>query len=129
MRTNNEKQRFLETLEEVPLISIAAKRMGISKATIYRWKSRSPNFSEQIEKALAKGRDIVNDSVEGRIITQAKNGDFKSQKLWLENNCSRYVKPRPINIFADNQKIGNVIRFENFSKKLDHNPMEGLVSI
>lgn len=104
MRSPNEKQKFLDTLEEIPIVLIAAKRCAIAKSTIYRWR-KNKVFAKKMDESLWRGRDGITDVVESQLVKQAKDGDFKSQKLWLENNCKRYVKPRPQNFFITEEEM------------------------
>ncbi|MFA5878466.1 MAG: hypothetical protein WC845_03830 [Candidatus Staskawiczbacteria bacterium] len=120
MRTNKDRKEFLEILKEYPIISIACRRAKIDKATIYRWLKRNRKFANQVEHSLGLGRNAVSDLAESQLITSIRNGDQKSIKFWLENNCKRYVKPRPVNIFNNlAQGPGNKITFTNFSGKVE----------
>ncbi len=107
MRSNNDKQKFLETLEEIPLVSVAAKRCGIAKATIYRWR-KSKSFAVKMEEALGMGRSLFVDMCEGQMFGMIKKGDFKAIKYYLDNNCKRYIRPRPINVFANDSKVEGI---------------------
>lgn len=98
MRTNDDKRKFIEEISEVPLISIVCKRLGIAKATIYRWRSRDRKFAKKLAEALSRGRSGINDIAEGQIIGSIRKGDFRASKFWLENNSKRYIKPRAKNI-------------------------------
>lgn len=95
MRTNQDKKKFLEILEsETPFISFAAKRAGLDKSTVYRWKKKSRSFEEAIAKAQDKGRSLINDVAESQVVNGVKKGDFKFTRYWLENNNKRYFRPR-----------------------------------
>lgn len=109
MKSPNDKKRFLEALEEIPIVSIASKRTGIAKSTIYRWKDKDSKFSDKIEECLWRGRDCVTDKVESQLIKQATAGEFKPMKFWLESNCKRYVRPRLDNIFLNNDRLEKII--------------------
>lgn len=109
MKTSTDKEIFLEMLEETPLISVAAKRAGIAKATIYRWKKKN-SFSKKIEKVLEKGREIVSDRVESVLIKKALAGERWAVQMWLENNRKKYIKPRrPIVLDFPKEKIDKII--------------------
>jgi hypothetical protein len=99
MKNHDDKEKFLQELVEIPLISVVCRRVGICKATIYRWKEKDKRFAKKLEKALKQGRSSVNDLAEGHIISLIKKGDFRASKLWLENNHKEYVKPRPRGFF------------------------------
>jgi hypothetical protein len=110
MKSPNDKKRFLEALEEIPIVSIASKRTGIAKSTIYRWKDRDVKFAKKMEEYLWRGRDSVTDKIESQLIKQADQGQPWAIKLWLGANCKRYVKPRMDNIFlADDDRLQKII--------------------
>ena len=95
MRAHDDREKFLEIIEEVPLVSVAAQRAGIAKSTIYRWKQSSKTFAQALDKALKRGRHNINDLAESQLINLIRKGDFKSVRYWLDNNNRRYVRPRP----------------------------------
>lgn len=117
MKSNEEKQKFLEILKEIPFVCIAAKRAGIDKATIYRWKKDSPAFARQMTSAQNNGRETINDLAESQVVNGIRKGEYRYVKYWLGNNCKRYVRPRPINIFAEEVSASNKIKFVNFNGK------------
>lgn len=100
MRSSKDKKRFLEILEETPLVSIAAKRAGIAKATIYRWKEKDNDFSKKLEQAIEDGSNVISDRVESVLIKKAYAGEKWAVEMWLESNRKKYVRPRrPISAF------------------------------
>lgn len=100
MRSCKDKKRFLEILEETPLVSIAAKRAGIAKATIYRWKEKDNDFSKKLEQAIEDGSNVISDRVESVLIKKAYAGEKWAVEMWLESNRKKYVRPRrPISAF------------------------------
>lgn len=100
MRSSKDKKRFLEILEETPLVSIAAKRAGIAKATIYRWKEKDNDFSKKLEQAIEDGSNVISDRVESVLIKKAYTGEKWAVEMWLESNRKKYVRPRrPISAF------------------------------
>jgi len=98
MKTNEDKNRFLEALEKTPFIIHASKQVGIDKATIYRWMANDKGFKKKAEEALSIGRSSVGEIAESQIIKRINQGDFHASKFYLENNDPRYIKPR-INVF------------------------------
>jgi hypothetical protein len=99
MKNELDKNKFLEILRELPITSVACKRAGIHKSVIYRWRKKNKKFATEMDLALVSGRDNINDLAESHVINNIRNGDTKMVKFWLENNCGRYTKPRPINYF------------------------------
>lgn len=94
MLSDDDKKKFLEELEQTPFPSIACKRAGISKATIYRWRSEDADFKKAMGYAIASGRETITESAEAHTVMLIKKGDMRAIKLWLENNADKYYKPR-----------------------------------
>lgn len=93
MISKDDKNKFLEELKEVPIVSVAAKRCGISKATIYRWK-KSTSFSKKLQDALTIGRRSISDLAESQLLVCVKNGEPWAIRYLLESNDRRYYRPR-----------------------------------
>ncbi|BFD24834.1 MAG: hypothetical protein JST_000142 [Candidatus Parcubacteria bacterium] len=96
MRTNLEKSKFLEILRERPFISYACKKVGISKATIYRWIKNNANFKEKVDNALHFGRKELIDITEMALYKKINEGDGPSIRYFLANNDSRYYPKMPV---------------------------------
>jgi hypothetical protein len=94
MKSPNDKQRFLERLRETPLISIAAKRAGIAKSTVYRWIKNSETFANNVNQILEEGREDLSDRVESVLIKKALGGERWAVQMWLESNRKKYIRPR-----------------------------------
>ncbi len=115
MKTNADKRKFLEELEKTPIIFHASKKVGIDKATIYRWKEKDKKFAKQMEDALSIGRSGLCDIGEAQLAKLMNQGDFKAIKFYLENNEKRYIKPRNITII-NTKNQSNVLTQEQMDK-------------
>lgn len=58
-----------------------ARKMNISIATFYNWKS---SYLEILE-ALKKGKEVVDFEVENALLSAAKSGNVAAQIFWLKN--------------------------------------------
>jgi len=101
MKTKDDKKKFLDELEKTPFVLHASKKVGIDKATIYRWRKKDKKFAKEMDQALSIGIASVCDVAEGQLTKMINQGDFKSIKFFLENNKKEYIRPRPINVFMD----------------------------
>lgn len=81
-------------MAQVPNISLACKKTGISRQTLYRWKQEDPEFAKEINRSYDVGIDSISDLAESKLVEKIQTGDFKSMKFWLENNNKRYLRPR-----------------------------------
>ena len=110
MKTRNEKNKFLNELRDVPVVSIICKRTGISKSTVYRWLKNDKEFRKKFNEALGIGRDSISDLAESTIINAMRKGSLRAAEYWLSTNAKRYYQPRkPIQ--ADKQPYLGVTSF------------------
>lgn len=93
MRSKYERSKFIKILEEAPFVSYAAKKVGISRASIYRWQKNDPEFKMAINRALNSGRDQLIDVAEMALIEKIKSKDMGAIKFFLQHNDIRY---RPV---------------------------------
>jgi Helix-turn-helix of insertion element transposase len=90
----HEKSKFIEYLRETPLVNLACKKVGISRATYYRWYKDDRQFREDIQKVIRQGRANINDLAEATLIKMIKGENFHAIRFWLQHNNSRYVPVR-----------------------------------
>ncbi len=95
MKKHYKEDRFLEQLERVPNVSLACEKVGVSRNTIYRWRSEDPAFAARMNTALVAGTESVNDLAESKLISHINNGNMRAIQYWLDNNKKNYIKPRP----------------------------------
>lgn len=95
MKKHYKEDKFLEQLERVPNVSLACEKVGVSRNTIYRWRSEDPAFAARMDTALVAGTESVNDLAESKLISHINNGNLRAIQYWLDNNKKNYIKPRP----------------------------------
>ena len=122
MISNDDKEKFLDTLREQPIVSVVCKRLGISKASVYRWRHDDADFKKKLEDALDVGRDIVNDLAESKLIAAIQRGDRWAIQYWLEFNNKRFYKPRKAMPAPVPQRVINKITVEVVGHKKPGNP-------
>ncbi len=94
-RNSDERKKLLEALREAPFISHACKKIGIARATLYRWRE-NPAFEKEVQDALEMGRARGCDIAEAALFKQMQDGNMTAVKFFLQNNESRYALKRPI---------------------------------
>ena len=92
MKTNQQKQELLEILRRTPIVQTACQKVGISRATFYRWKLESKAFAQQAEKALAEGCELINDLAESQLLSAIKDRNMTALMFWLRNRHSSYAE-------------------------------------
>lgn len=84
------KQAVIDQLKETPIITIACRKSGVSRATYYRWTKEDPEFSITVNLALKEGIELINDLSESQIIQLIKEKKLPAISLWLKHNNPRY---------------------------------------
>ena len=88
------KHQFLKELERTALIAAACRAVGISRATIYRWRKEDPGFVEKMDDALELGRGDWSDLAESKLISAVKRNEGWAIRYVLQYNNPRYYTPR-----------------------------------
>src|SRR5665213_267241 len=111
------KQKFLDELRDRPNISVAAKRVGIAKATVYRWRKDDADFKKELQAALTEGREGITDLAEGKLIGAIHKGEKWAILTWLEAHTKRFYKPRGVYAAPKHQRILQTVRLEVLDPK------------
>lgn len=90
-RNSEDKKKVLENLKQVPIISVACQKSGISRASYYRWKDSDKNFSKEAFKSLREGKQLINDLAESQLINAIKDQNMTGIIWWLRNNHPDYT--------------------------------------
>lgn len=99
------KLALINELEDNPIIEIACKKAGVSRATYYRWIKDDKDFKYDANYAQKHGVDKVNDAVESTLINLAiKDRSLGAIKFWLEN---RHPGFRPNKELERGRKLTN----------------------
>ena len=62
------KAKFVELLQEYPVIEAICKKIGVSRATYYRWRDDDISFRNMSDEAFAQGRGSINDLAESVVM-------------------------------------------------------------
>lgn len=89
-KQEKQRERLLELFETMPIVQVACKRIGIGRATYYRWRQEDHTFALAADEALENGKLVVNDMAESQIIQGIKNSNPTLIIFWLKNNHPNY---------------------------------------
>jgi hypothetical protein len=89
-RRDDCKQAVIDALKEMPVITVACKRAGVSSATYYRWRQEDKDFMRQSRDAMDRGIEFVNDMSETQLIGLIKEKKMPAITLWLKHHHARY---------------------------------------
>jgi len=89
-RQDKNMELLIEQLKKIPIIQIACEKVGISRATYYRWRKEEKNFAENTDNALMEGYLFINDLAESQVLRDIKNGKFNAVVFWLKHHHVKY---------------------------------------
>lgn len=95
-RLEKGKEVLLEQLLKTPIVQIACEKTGIARSTYYRWLDDDDEFNNKIKEAIRKGKSLINDMAESKLISAIQNGNTTAIIYWLKNNHKGYVERKPI---------------------------------
>ena len=72
-RQTREKSLLIEQLKKIPIVQVACEKVGVGRATFYRWRKDDEDFSEKINQAISEGNALVNDMAESQLMSAIKN--------------------------------------------------------
>jgi len=84
------KKTIVEQLKKTPIIQVTCEKMGISRATYYRWKKKDPKFALEAEIAIEEGSQLINDMAESQLISAIRDGNLTGIIFWLKNHHRNY---------------------------------------
>ena len=90
-RQDKNKKLLLEQLKATPIVEVACKRVGIGRATYYRWRQEDENFANQADQALQEGSMLINDLAEGQLISAIKDKNLTAIIFWLKTHHQLYT--------------------------------------
>lgn len=84
------KSKLLTELEKYGNVYYACNRIGIARATYYRWLKEDSSFKKSAKTSMKMGRDNFCDAAEHSLALLVKDKDFRSIAYVLSHNSSRY---------------------------------------
>jgi len=99
-----QKELLLEQLRIVPITSLACAKVGISRATFYRWCEDSYDFKIEVENAKVDGVENINDLSESQLVALLKEKKFQAVAFWLRNRHKAYMSEEKKDMLVRAQK-------------------------
>lgn len=105
-RQSKNKDLLIKYLSEMPIVTIACKKVNISRGTHYKWCQEDSEYAQQVDKARSKGILLINDLAESTVVSLIKDErNLGACAFWLKHNCETY-SPK-IEISARNNSISD----------------------
>lgn len=89
-RKTKQMNLIIEQLKKTPIIQIACEKMGVSRATYYRWYKANKKFAHEADEAIQSGKLLINDMAESQLLTAIKNQNLTAIIYWLNHNHNSY---------------------------------------
>lgn len=89
-RQNKLKEAFLEQLKRTPTIETACQKVGVARATVYRWIKASKKFEQTVDDALSEGRSFMSDIAENQLFSLIGDKKIEAIRLYLSTHNARY---------------------------------------
>lgn len=113
---------LLEELSNFPNMSVACKKLGISRNSVNRWTNEDTELKEKINQSLADGESHLNDIAENQHLKKLQEGDTKAIYFHLDRCHPRYAKPKfdpsVLEILEQQQKVKKDIEVKAISDEL-----------
>lgn len=90
MKKDSKKKIVIDQLKQAPIIQIACKKAGVSRATYYRWLGEDKKFKQEANTAMLEGEDFITDMSESQLISLIKDRNFSAIQLWLRQHHPKY---------------------------------------
>ena len=89
-KSEQTKRLFLEQLKKTPIVQIACEKLGVSRASFYRWRSEDTAFAKQADEATLEGHLLLNDLAESQLIGAVKDRNLQAIMYWLKHHHKDY---------------------------------------
>lgn len=89
-RQAKQKETVLSELRKTPIVQISCQKVGIGRATFYRWLKEDREFAKQAQEAINEGSGLVSDVAESQLISAIKDKNMTAIIFWLKNRHPEY---------------------------------------
>lgn len=107
MKTDRNKELLIEQLKKTPIIQVSCEKVGIGRATFYRWKQEDQDFATRADEALAEGSSLVNDVAESQLMSAIRDKNLTAIIFWLKHHHPSYATKVEVTarLKADNEVL------------------------
>jgi hypothetical protein len=84
------KEALLEQLKRTPTIETACQKVGVGRATVYRWRDQNKTFKKELEAAQDEGRAFMCDVAENQLFSLIGEKKYEAIRFYLSTHNPRY---------------------------------------
>lgn len=114
------KEKLLKEIEKSGNVYLSCMKVGIDKATFYRWKKDDKQFSKKATEAVKRGRESNCDLAEHALMLNVKEKKMDAIKYVLSHQ-SKIYKPKDRKVFLVHSNTNNGEKAVSLKKKQDMN--------
>lgn len=103
MKNDKQKQVLLEQLKKTPIVQIACEKLGIARATYYRWRQSNKKFAKLADEAIKDGSLLVNDMAESQLMSAIRDKNLTAIIFWLKHHHNNYATKIEVNANVKNE--------------------------
>lgn len=106
-RIDKNQELLLEQLKKTPIVQVACEKVGVGRATYYRWRKDNEYFSEQADLSIAEGSLLVNDMAESQLMAAIREKNLTAIIFWLKHHHPNYATKVEVTarLKADNEVL------------------------
>lgn len=90
-RQVEQRRLLVDQLRKIPIIQVACEKVGVSRATYYRWTNEDPAFATEVDTAIMEGTAFINDMAESQLIAAIKDQNFPAISFWLRHRHKAFA--------------------------------------
>ena len=90
MKKNKVKDAFLAELRKIPIVQVACEKVGVSRNSVYRWRTEDEEFRQEMETALTEGEALVNDMSESQLLSLIREKNWSAISFWLRHRNPKF---------------------------------------
>ena len=117
MIRNKTKRKLLNEIQKFGNVYLSCLKIGISRATYYRWKQEDEKFKKEAEEAERVGRENICDVAEHSLLQNIKNKDQRAIEFTLTHNSEKYKRNQTTNVVIVHKKEDSTISSVNNDKQ------------
>lgn len=113
------KQKLLKEISNYGNVYLSCLKVGVDKATYYRWKQQDKEFRKLANKAEKIGRENINDIAEHSLLKNVKDGNQRAIEYTLSHNSKRYKRKREDVVIIHKKDFEQPVRDPTLEEILD----------
>lgn len=97
-REQKKKELKEQLKKQMGNISLACKKVGISRNSYYRWKKEDKEWGKEMDEIKEEKDNEMNDFTEGKLYEKIHNGDRTSIIFYLKTRHPKYRRKQDVNL-------------------------------